>query len=198
MIASYVWVFIEFVYIGRMTRPRNRGMGKSMGKSMRIISVTQSKTYKRMRTRPSLCDCPKVVNGFFAVVFLFETYWNGWKLIFGHRNTLQPTYINMYGRGSTRRTHTHTPPSSFQSECPAILAHIYFVYWFYGRSYWDLKIDKLIREWAELDARIMTNVVAFFGQITSVLWNKALHRSETAIYVCIHAILFTHRMFSVK
>lgn len=78
-----------------------------MGKSMRIISVTQSKTYKRMRTRPSLCDCPKVVNGFFAVVFLFETYWNCWKLIFRHRNTLQSTYTNMYGRGSTRRTHTH-------------------------------------------------------------------------------------------
>lgn len=159
MIASYVWVFTEFVYIGRMTRPRNRGMGKSM----RIISVTQSKTYKRMRTRPSLCDCPKVVNGFFCRRISF---WNLLKWLETDFSASKHTTVNIYKHVWKREhtAHTHTPPSSFQSECPAILAHIYFVYWFYGRSYWDLKIDKLIREWVELYARIMTNVVSFFGR----------------------------------
>lgn len=164
---------------------------------MRIISVTQSKTYKRMRTRPSLCDCPKVVNGFFCRRISF---WNLLKWLETDFSASKHTTANIYKHLWKREhtAHTYTPPSSFQSECLAILAHIYFVYWFYGRSYWDLKIDKLIREWVELYARIMTNVVAFFGQITSVLRNKAFHRSETAIYVCIHAILFTYRMFSVK
>lgn len=111
--------------------------------------------YQRMRMRAVIL----ITKVYFSIVFLamaqFKTIrWHAICSYISHRWAgMWPMNIRILSLPPSLRllTHSLTLPLSrsyshsqtIQWQCVAILPHIYFVYWFYGRSYWDFKIDKL-------------------------------------------------------